>query len=171
MSLAPNRQEGAAAHAPARERTPIHLERAAERDLRVIDPARVALARGHVEDPQDPAALAPERDRQRDGRVLHPEPPANVALPEERHARFRCERAPAAQTLLELYGRLGNLDADLHGGSIGRADHRRAVRERDGGRESKGREDAEHGPIVRQAYLVRVNFASTPGADVAPRIY
>jgi hypothetical protein len=61
--------------------------------------------------------------------------------------------------LLELRRRLGDLDADADGLS-GRADHRRAVRERDCGGEQKGREDAGHEPIVREAYLVRVNFSS-----------
>jgi hypothetical protein len=62
--------------------------------------------------------------------------------------------------LLELRRRLGDLDADADGLSV-REDHRRAVREGDRGGQRKGRDDAEHEPIVREAYLVRVNFSST----------
>src|SRR6185437_17091851 len=77
--LAPDSHDRARAYAPALERATIHLERAAVRDLRVVDPARVGEARRHVEDAEDLSALAPECDRQRDRRVLHPELLADVA--------------------------------------------------------------------------------------------
>ena len=168
--LAPDRHDRARAYAPAPERATVHLERAAKRNFRVVDPARVGEARRHVEDAEDLSALAPECDRQRDRRVLHPELPADVAPEEEGHTGVRRERLPAAETGVQLSRCPGELDLDGDA-ALGGPDHGGAVRK--GHRDDRGNrgKELEHDPIVREASLVRVNIAGRAKGAGPTRIY
>jgi hypothetical protein len=96
--------------APARERALVDLERAAVGDPRVVERARVGVARLHVEDLQDAPVPGVERDRERDEGVLHPEGAAVVLGEDERHPRVGRKGGSAHEALIPLRRRVGDLD-------------------------------------------------------------
>jgi N-methylhydantoinase A len=132
-------------HAPAPESAAVHLEGSPVGDARVVDPARVAPARRHVEDPHDHAVAVGERDRERDQRVLHPEAAVRVRREDEEHAPGRRERAPAHEADLLLLRAIRDLDPDGHGADARVDDDPSVVERREPGRGGDRQEEQYEG--------------------------
>src|SRR3954452_22685877 len=97
---------------PAGERALVDLEYAAVGDFRVVERARVGVARLHVEDLQDAPVSRVKGDRERDEGVLHPEGAAVVLGEDECHPGVGREGGPAHEPLLPLCRGIGDLDRD-----------------------------------------------------------
>src|SRR6187551_3661887 len=98
--------------APASERALVDLERAAVRDLGVVERARVGVAGLHVEDLQDAPVPRVEGNRERDEGVLHPEGAALILREDEGHARVGRKGGPAHEPVRALRRRVRDLDRD-----------------------------------------------------------
>ncbi len=139
---------------PFLQRSPIDLDGADERFVRSVRRAGVLGAGVHVEDRDDPAGVVPERDRERDQRVLHPERAHHGFLPHERHPVVGGQALASHQPGLALVGRVRDLDVERDGAVVGPDRQRgrrvrvRGVRRsaRDGDEQQQG--DEPHEPIV-----------------------
>src|SRR4029079_17846353 len=98
--------------APVRERALVDLERTAVRDPRVVERARVGVARLHVENLQNASVPGVERNRQWDEGVLHPEGAVVLLGEGERHPCVVRKGGSSHEALLPLRRRVGDLDRD-----------------------------------------------------------
>ena len=80
--------------------------------MRVVDGTGLAPARLHVEDAEHAALGVEERDRERNQRVLHPEPAGDRLSEREQHAAVRGELVPSGEARCPLLGRIGDLDVE-----------------------------------------------------------
>src|SRR5439155_11979503 len=102
--------EIAEGYAVGLEETAVRLDRPHVGGRRAVEGAGVRPARLHVLQVDDPAVRAPERDRERDERVLHPEARIGRAVLQEHHAGVGGERPPSHESPLPLLGRPADLN-------------------------------------------------------------
>jgi hypothetical protein len=111
----------------AGERAAVHLDGAAIGEPGRVQPARVALARSHVENPDDAAGAVVERNGQRNQRVLHPEGRRRRPAEDEHHSRVAPEAASELQAAVALLRRARDLDRQTHDPRV-RGDCQRRLR-------------------------------------------
>src|SRR5437588_3420515 len=121
--------EVAEGYAVGLEESAVDLDRPHGRGPRAIEEAGVGAAGLHVQEVDDPPARGPERDREWNQRVLHPEGRVRRAVLEEHHTGVGRERPASHEAALALLGRPGDLNGDRDGRAA-RTDAERAGGER-----------------------------------------
>src|SRR5919106_6382149 len=104
------------------EESLVHLQSPVPRPSGVVQGTGGRLARVHVQDAEDPFIRSPERDRQGDQGVLHPERAENRLVDQEQHPRIGAQLLPAHQAPGPLLLGVGHLNRNLHLAAV-RLDH------------------------------------------------